>query len=101
MNKKKFCEALRAIQSYQQNLDKFINLVGISFIDSDIATSTFNMQQCLIELIANYDEAVIDDIEWWLYENVEKVWIVDDETIDVSTPEKLYDAMFNLKNNNL
>lgn len=101
MNKKEFCIALEALKSYHQNLDKFIDLVGISFIESDLSTSISDMQKCLIKAIANYDESIIDDIYWWLYEDVEKVWIVDNETIDVSTPEKLYDAIFNLKNNNL
>lgn len=101
MNKKEFCIALEALKSYHQNLDKFIDLVGISFIESDLSTSISDMQKCLIKAISNYDESIIDDIYWWLYEDVEKVWIVDNETIDVSTPEKLYDAIFNLKNNNL
>lgn len=101
MSKKEFCIALEALKSYHQNLDKFIDLVGISFIESDLSTSILDMQKCLIKAISNYDESIIDDIYWWLYEDVEKVWIVDNETIDVSTPEKLYDAIFNLKNNNL
>lgn len=35
----------------------------------------------------------MNDIEWWLYEDVEKEWIINGETVKVETPEQLYDAL--------
>ena len=47
----------------------------------------------LIRALANNDVETINDIEWWLYEDVEKEWTIDGELVKVETPEQFYDAL--------
>ena len=61
--------------------------------ESPIGESTTFIITDLIRALANNDENTVEDIEWWLYEDVEKEWTIDNETIKVETPEQLYDAL--------
>ena len=92
-DKKRFCDSLRDILRYQRELDKLEDTLGCSICESSICESVTFIITDLIRALANNDENTVEDIEWWLYEDVEKEWTIDGELIKVETPEQLYDAL--------
>lgn len=92
-DKEKFCNSLRDILRYQRELDKLEDTLGCVICESSICESITFIITDLIRALANNDENTVDDIEWWLYEDVEKEWTIDGELIKVETPEQLYDAL--------
>lgn len=92
-DKERFCDSLRDILHYQRELDKLEDTLGCAIFESSICESVTFIITSLIRALANNDAETIDDIEWWLYEDVEKEWIIDNETVKVETPEQLYDAL--------
>ena len=98
MTKEHFCNILQNIQDYQTEIDKLIDVVGDGILESSLIQRSFDIIQRLIEITSDYDKNTIEDIEWWLYEDVKKVWTIDKKDMDVSTPEKLYNAIIYIKN---
>lgn len=96
MTKEDFCKSLRAIQEYENELNNLEGIFQCSLIDANITRASFNIINHLINALAGYDEQVIDDINWWLYDSADKVWDIGDKTIPVETPEQLYDALHKL-----
>ena len=47
----------------------------------------------VIELLQLHFNDNNDTIYWWLYEDVKKVYYIDDEEIDLTTIEQLYDYL--------
>ena len=92
-DKERFCDSLRDILHYQRELDKLENTLGCVICESSICESVTFIITSLIKVLANDDSETRDDIEWWLYEDVEKEWIIDGELIKVETPEQFYDAL--------
>ena len=92
-DKKRFCDSLRDILHYQRELDKLEDTLGCAICESSICESVTFIITSLIRALANNDENTVEDIEWWLYEDVEKEWTIDGELIKVETPEQLYDAL--------
>ena len=92
-DKKRFCDSLRDILHYQRELDKLEDTLGCAIFESSICESVTFIITSLIRALANDDSETMDDIEWWLYEDVEKEWIIDGELIKVETPEQFYDAL--------
>lgn len=92
-DKKRFCDSLRDILHYQEKLDKLEDALGCAIFESYICESVTFIITSLIRALANDDSETMDDIEWWLYEDVEKEWIIDGELIKVETPEQFYDAL--------
>lgn len=92
-DKERFCNSLRDISNYYKKLEKLEDVLNCVLRESPIGESTTSIITDLIRALANNDVDTINDIEWWLYEDVEKEWIVDEETIKVETPEQLYDAL--------
>ena len=92
-DKKRFCDSLRDILHYQEKLDKLEDTLGCAIFESYICESVTFIITSLIRALANDDSETRDDIEWWLYEDVEKEWIIDGELIKVETPEQFYDAL--------
>ena len=92
-NKKRFCDSLRDILHYQEKLDKIEDALGCAIFESYICESVTFIITSLIRALANDDSETMDDIEWWLYEDVEKEWIIDGELVKVETPEQFYDAL--------
>ena len=46
---------------------------------------------CCLELLSEVSNIPIDDIDWWLYEDVDKIYYLnDDKEISVDTAEELY-----------
>ena len=92
-DKERFCDSLRDILHYQRDLDKLEDTLGCAIFESYICESLTFIITSLIRALANDDENTVDDIEWWLYEDVEKEWIIDGELVKVETPEQFYDAL--------
>lgn len=92
-DKERFCDSLRDILQYQRELDKLKDTLGCEICESFICESVSFIITSLIRALANDDSDTRDDIEWWLYEDVEKKWIIDEELIKVETPEQFYDAL--------
>ena len=92
-DKERFCDSLRNILHYQRELDKLEDTLGCAIFESHICESVTFIITSLIRALANDDSETRDDIEWWLYEDVEKEWIIDGELVKVETPEQFYDAL--------
>lgn len=92
-DKERFCDSLRDILHYQRELDKLEDTLGCVICESSICESVSFIIISLIRALANDDSETRDDIEWWLYEDVEKEWIIDGELVKVETPEQFYDAL--------
>lgn len=92
-DKERFCDSLRDILHYQRELDKLEDTLGCVLCESSICESVSFIITSLIRALANDDSETRDDIEWWLYEDVEKEWVIDGELIKVETPEQFYDAL--------
>lgn len=92
-DKERFCDSLRDILHYQRELDKLEDTLGCVICESSICESVTFIITSLIRDLANDDSETKDDIEWWLYEDVEKEWVIDGELVKVETPEQFYDAL--------
>lgn len=92
-NKEKFCNSLRDILNYYKKLEELENVLNCVLRESPIGESITFIITDLIRALANDDENTIEDIEWWLYEDVEKEWTIDGKLVKVETPEQLYDAL--------
>lgn len=92
-DKERFCSSLRDILSHYKKLEKLEDVLNCVLRESPIGESVTFLITDLIRALANNDVDTVNDIEWWLYEDVEKEWIIDGETVKVETPEQLYDAL--------
>ena len=92
-DKERFCNSLRDILNYYKKLEKLEDVLNCVLRESPIGESTTFIITDLIKALANNDENTVEDIEWWLYEDVEKEWIINNDTVKVETPEQLYDAL--------
>ena len=92
-DKERFCNSLRDILNYYKKLEKLEDVLNCVLRESPIGESTTFIITDLIRALANNDAETMNDIEWWLYEDVEKEWIINNETVKVKTPEQLYDAL--------
>ena len=92
-DKERFCDSLRNILNYYKKLEELEHVLNCVLIESSIGESITFIITDLIRSLANDDENTVEDIEWWLYEDVEKEWTIDNETVKVETPEQLYDAL--------
>lgn len=92
-DKERFCNSLRDILNYYKKLEEIEDVLNCVLRESPIGESESFIITDLIRALANDDENTVEDIEWWLYEDVEKEWIIDNETVKVETPEQLYDAL--------
>lgn len=92
-DKERFCDSLRDILHYQRELDKLEDTLGCVICESSICESVTFIITSLIRALANDDSETRDDIEWWLYEDIEKEWVIDGELVKVGTPEQFYDAL--------
>ena len=92
-DKERFCDSLRNILNYYKKLEELEHVLNCVLIESSIGESITFIITDLIRSLANDDENTVEDIEWWLYEDVKKEWTIDNETVKVETPEQLYDAL--------
>lgn len=92
-DKERFCDSLRNILNHYKKLEELEDILNCVLRESPIGESTTSIITDLVRALANDDVETIDDIEWWLYEDVEKEWIIDGELVKVETPEQFYDAL--------
>ena len=92
-DKERFCNSLRDILNHYKKLEELENVLNCVLRESPIGESTTFIITDLIRALANNDVETINDIVWWLYEDVEKEWTINNETVKVETPEQLYDAL--------
>jgi hypothetical protein len=92
MTKEQFIKRMRLIQNFhseQETLSALINKVtdgsSVVTIGNDLVSEIIN--------IINEDMGIEDKdlIEWWLYEDVDKIIYVDKKPISVKTLEEFYD----------
>jgi hypothetical protein len=92
-DKERFCNSLRNILNYYKKLEELEDILNCVLRESPIGESESFIIADLIRALANNDSETIEDIEWWLYEDVEKEWVIDGELVKVETPEQFYDAL--------
>lgn len=92
-DKERFCNSLRDVLDYYKKLEELEGVLNCVLGESPIGESITYIITDLIRALANNDVDTVNDIEWWLYEDVEKEWTIDNKTVKVETPEQLYDAL--------
>lgn len=92
-DKERFCNSLRNILNYYKKLEELEDILNCVLRESPIGESESFIIADLIRALANNDSETIEDIEWWLYEDVEKEWVIDGKLVKVETPEQFYDAL--------
>ena len=91
--KKEFAvKTLKRIKEIQQTHDK-LKALGIDLIDYENGINLLEESIALMFTENENDfEKAIDDVQWWLYENVDKILTLKDKTkVDVNTPEAFID----------
>lgn len=91
LSKIKFIQYINRIIDYMEYENKLSSF--IDFGPSKVGESISYIIDSLVELMSENNEEIEDLINWWLYEDVEKIIWEDDKEIDVSTPGKLYDYL--------
>lgn len=90
--KKKFAiEALKKIKEISEKTHTLYKL-GVDLIEFENGTELLTKSLALL-LVGEKDyKEAIDDIDWWLYEDVEKkIYLNGKKTIDVETAEQFVD----------
>ena len=99
ITKEQYCKIVEAIQEHYRKLTKFEDTIN-EFNDGtyictigDVLVN--NILSLLTELTHDQEDKHIGTwLSWWLWEDVEKVvWDAEDNRIDVSTADKLYDFL--------
>ena len=91
--KKEFAvRTLKRIKEIQQTHHK-LKALGIDLIDYENGINLLEESIALMFTENENDfEKAIDDVQWWLYENVDKILTLKDNTkVDVNTPEAFID----------
>lgn len=95
ISKEDFVSAIDAIEKYFKEIDEFSASMerysGAGYYCT-IGENLMNNYMTLLENLVNdvEDETGEFTLEWWFFEDVEKIIYVDEQEIDVSTPELLY-----------
>lgn len=99
LSKEKFIEYLTAITKYNEEADKLSDFFEANLFESPLFTKATNLTNIVISYLSDVNEYIEDLINWWLYEDVDKlIFLSDGTTIDVKTPDKLYDYIINNMN---
>lgn len=91
--KKEFAvRTLKRIKEIQQTHHK-LKALGIDLIDYENGINLLEESIALMFTENENDfEKALDDVQWWLYENVDKILTLKDDTkVDVNTPEAFID----------
>lgn len=98
MNKEKFIKIMESIQEHSKTQEIFGNSLKLISDSFPIITFGDKLISELIEILEDELKDIDNYIEWWLYEDVEKVVYVNKKEIDVRTLDKLYDFLKENKN---
>ena len=91
MQKEIFKDCLHHIIEYNKALDLWCQLLSPDIFTSPVFVHAGFIADKLVDFLGQGDEEVIDLINWWLYEDVEKVLFNKGKEIEVNTLDKLYD----------
>lgn len=89
MKKEEFIKTINILTKIDDTITKLYD-IGVDIVSSPL---------CDYGIIADilwryiYGEEGMDIINWWLYENVDKIITIDGENIDVTKVEDLYDFL--------
>ena len=83
---------LKRIKEIQQTHHK-LKAFGIDLIDYENGVNLLEESIALMFTENENDfEKALDDVQWWLYDNVDKILTLKDDTkVDVNTPEAFID----------
>lgn len=96
LSKEKFIEYLTAIIKYNEEADKWEDFLRIDIFESSLFQRSFDLIDIVIKYLSDNNTDIEDLISWWLYEDVDKlIFLQDGTTIDVKTPDKLYNYIMN------
>ena len=99
LSKEKFIEYLTAITKYNEEVDKWINFFNTDIFASPLFIKASDLADIVVSYLSDKNENIKDLINWWLYEDVDKLlFLPNNITIDVETPDKLYDYIINNMN---
>ena len=90
LSKEKFIEYLTAITKYNEEADKLSDFFEANLFESPLFTKATNLTNIVISYLSDVNEYVEDLINWWLYEDVDKVLHYKDKEISVKTIDELY-----------
>lgn len=93
ISRDRFTQSIREIQTFNKNLEDLETILGTELIESPIFNNVALITDSLVNAMSNYNEATIDLINWWLYEDVDKIIYEDDKEISVKTIDELYNYM--------
>ena len=90
MQKEIFKDCLHHIIEYNKALDLWCQLLSSDIFTSPVFVHAGFIADKLVDFLGQGDEEVIDLINWWLYEDVDKVLHYKDKEISVKTIDALY-----------
>ena len=97
ISKEMFCKALKAIQDERENNKKLEKALEAHLLEGWAVIKSSATYDTLIDLLKELfqDTEQYSTIEWWLFDNCEKVIYNNDKTIcaDVTKAEDLYDYL--------
>jgi hypothetical protein len=91
--KKEFAvRALKRIKEINETYDK-LKVLGIDLLDYENGINLLEESIALMFIENENDfERALNDVQWWLYENVDKIITLKDNTkVDVNKPEDFID----------
>ena len=96
LSKEKFIQYLNSIKNLDHEVDKWEDFLKIDIFESPLFQRSFDLIDIVIKYLSDNNTDIEDLISWWLYEDVDKlIFLPDGITIDVETPDKLYDYIMN------
>ena len=90
LSKEKFIEYLTAITKYNEEVDKWINFFNTDIFASPLFIKASDLADIVVSYLSDKNENIKDLINWWLYEDVDKVLHYKDKEISVKTIDELY-----------
>lgn len=96
LSKEKFIQYLNSIKNLDHEVDKWEDFLKIDIFESPLFQRSFDLIDIVIKYLSDNNTDIEDLISWWLYEDVDKlIFLQNGTTIDVETPDKLYDYIIN------
>ena len=91
MQKETFKDCWNHIIEYNRALNLWCKFLSPEIFESPVFVHAGLMVDKLVDFLGQGNEEAIDLINWWLYEDVEKVLRYKDKEISVRTIDELYD----------
>lgn len=91
MQRERFKKYIKHILKYHKELDNWCDTLGSDLFTCPIFLQTGYIIDGLVNCIGLNNDELVDLINWWLYEDVDKVLYYKDKEISVKTIDELYD----------